>query len=250
MKMIRSQSGKQSLCQASTREGGFSFLEVIIVVAVIIVVVAMAVVGLSRARASARFTGSTREMAGNLERARVDSMRRRAEGAERASVRIIDANSYEVKMDFNGDGVLETRIVTLPRGVKFNIVAGTTPVAIAFDKRGRVANTSGAPTLQGYGQDDIAINVSGAGDIAINGDFDVIVSATPHTDPNFDVDKRALGNANADPTPTALPTPAPTATPDPSPTPKPICGKGEKPASGICQCAPGKKTDPKGFCMK
>ena len=53
-----------------------------------------------------------------------------------AGIEVLDRTTYRVKMDFDGDGVMETKDVTLDDGVIF----ASEPIALAFDWRGRLGS--------------------------------------------------------------------------------------------------------------
>lgn len=205
--------------QQVKRERGFTILQVLITVTLITVVSSFGVMAIGRARASFRLSGSSRELAGYLEKARSNAIRRN----DTASVTIADATSYTVIMDSDGDGTPETRTITLQDGVYFD--DGSLGTSAVFDWRGRVPNQLGIILRNSYGGRS-SINLSGAGDVTLDdemfqdgqiGDIallDVPSSVAP-TDPN------------ATPTPTPnpdepTPTPTPAADNSPTPTPTPI----------------------------
>lgn len=238
-------------------ETGFSLLETLIVVTVVAVLTAAGFLGITRARASMRLSGSAREYASYIERARVYSIRHHADTlAEAASVSINgDRTSYSVTFDFDGNGTLETRTVQLPNGVSFQTVE-----AIAFDWRGRTWSTVGGVTSPyaqvsitiSNGNEAVSIDVTGSGDVTIDSQvFDDAVpdvtlnvedltagaspspvptaqteSGTPSPSPVSDVGPTPSPSATPidktplpDPTPDVSPTPTPSVTPTPTPTP-------------------------------
>lgn len=202
----------------SRGERGFTLLQMIIVMAIIAVLSMVALMGVTSARANQRRINSSRVLGSYLEKARVDSVRRRANGTDTpfSFVQILNANTYNVFLDFDGNGTPVVRSFTLDPGVRFedeNIGA-----TINFDWRGR---TNGDFLLSVYNDthpDNLnyltRVAVSGFGDVTINSDV-----YTPDVDTNS-------SNINAPPTP-AMPTPFPTATPaatpssSPPPTPSP-----------------------------
>src|SRR5215510_12232 len=116
----------------------------LIVVTILSVVTGFGVMGIKNAKASIRLSGAAREYASYIERARVHSIRSHAEDAsERANVAINNnQTSYNVNLDLDGDGVLDTKTIPLPDGVTF-----TTVETIGFDWRGRTWNTVGVSTM-------------------------------------------------------------------------------------------------------
>lgn len=209
--------------------GGFSAIELVITATILALVTGLGLMGISRARASVRLSGSAREFASYIESARVSSIRHHAdEAAERANVAINDdLSSYNVTIDLDGDGDLDTKAIPLPSGITFETVE-----TIAFDWRGRTWRTADGVTepnaqvsirLQGA-NDTISIDVTGSGDITI--DSKVFDDSVPNV--NLKVDDLASGAtpvatpvsvATPTPSPDAVATPDPVTTPDPTPTP-------------------------------
>lgn len=210
-----------------SKANGFSTIELVIVATILTIVTGFGVMGINRAKASIRLTGAAREYASYIERARLYSIRSHAESAsERANVAInAGRTSYNVSMDLDGDGLLDTRTIPLPTGVRF----GTTET-IGFDWRGRTWNTVGATTRSNAQVsitltndiDTVSIDVTGAGDVTI--DSAVFDDQVPSVSLNVgDLASSSTSTttsttgATATPTPTATATP--TATPQPTPTP-------------------------------
>jgi len=210
--------------------GGFSTIELVIVITILTIVTGFGVMGINSAKASIRLSGAAREYASYIERARLYSIRSHAETAdERANVAINDsATSYNVSMDLDGDGVLDTKTIPLPTGVKFSTVE-----TIGFDWRGRTWNTAGAITRSNAQVsitltndiDTVSVDVTGSGDVTIDSAvFDDEV-------PNVTLNVGNLANGAtpvATPTSGATPTASPTATATPAvspqPTPTPVLG--------------------------
>lgn len=255
---------------------GFSTIELIITATILTIVTGLGLMGISRAKASIRLSGSAREYASYIEKARLYSIRRHADDATtRASVAINDnKTSYNVSMDLDGDGGMDTRTINLPSGIAFETVE-----TIAFDWRGRTWNTVGGNTMSNAqvsitlknGSDIVSIDVTGSGDITIDskvfddsvpnvnlkvGDLtaganpvptpDTTTTATPDpngtgntTDP---VDPTNPGSTNPTPTPTptSTPTPTPIPTPTPTPTPTPRATPTPTPTPDVCSIT----TDP------
>ncbi len=214
---------------------GFSTMELIITSTILTIVTGLGLMGISRAKASVRLAGSAREYASYIEKARVYSIRRHAnDAAERASIAINDDKaSYNVTMDLDGDGGMDTRTVNLPTGITFETVETN-----AFDWRGRTWNTVGGDTTSNaqvsitlkYGSDSVSIDVTGSGDITVDSKVfddsvpavslkvgDLTAGATPVPTP--DTTSAATPDPGTiDPTDPVDPT-DPTPTPTPTPTP-------------------------------
>src|SRR5689334_10637865 len=188
---------------------GFSTIEMVITATVLAIVTGLGVMGISRAKASIRLSGSAREYASYIEKARVYSIRRHAdEAAKRANVAINDnKKSYNVTMDLDGDGNLDTKTITLPTGVEFDTVE-----TVAFDWRGRTWNTLGESNAQvsitlKNGVDRVSVDVTGSGDVTI--DSKVFDDKVPNVNLN-------VGDLSAGATP--VPTPDTTTTTSPTGT--------------------------------
>jgi prepilin-type N-terminal cleavage/methylation domain-containing protein len=199
--------------------GGFSAIELLVVVTILSVVTGFGLMGIKNAKASIRLSGAAREYASYIERARVHSIRSHAnEANERANVAINEnQSSYNVNLDLDGDGVLDTRTIPLPGGVTFKTVE-----TIAFDWRGRTWNTAGGLTRSNAQVSIVLQNEIGTASVDVTGSGDVTIDSAVFDDEVPDV-KLKIGDlaAGATPTPTsgllAIPTPIPT--PDVSATP-------------------------------
>jgi Tfp pilus assembly protein FimT len=120
---------------------GFSLMQLVITVAVVSIVSSLALYGIASARQRIRLTNSSRLLASYIEKTRVDSVRRHAVNAgEMSGITFLNNSTYRVTMDFDGDGTMETRDVTLDSGVV--IATNPLPDPVAFDWRGRLV---GAP---------------------------------------------------------------------------------------------------------
>jgi Tfp pilus assembly protein FimT len=87
---------------------GFSVFELLIVVAMISVLTGFALIQITRARQVMTRANAARQLSAFLEKARVDSVRRRpTTNAQMAQVALLDATSYSVSIDLNGDGTLD-----------------------------------------------------------------------------------------------------------------------------------------------
>jgi Tfp pilus assembly protein FimT len=125
---------------------GVTKIELLIVVAMIFVVTGFLffkLLGGSKADGRAEVS---RELAGYLEKARSDSMRRNAtEINEMAQVKVFNRKFYSVAIDENGDGHLDIPLVmsfTKEQGVEFK---GPFPKTFIFDGRGQNVDMNKRP---------------------------------------------------------------------------------------------------------
>jgi prepilin-type N-terminal cleavage/methylation domain-containing protein len=213
--------------------GGFSAIELLVVVTILSVVTGFGLMGIKNAKASIRLSGAAREYASYIERARVHSIRSHAnEASERANVAINEnQSSYNVNLDLDGDGVLDTRTIPLPGGVTFKTVE-----TIAFDWRGRTWNTAGGLTRSNAQVSIVLQNEIGTASVDVTGSGDVTIDSAVFDDEVPDVNLKIgdlAAGATPTPTPDSLATATPTPTPDasatpistnPSPTPTPDNG--------------------------
>lgn len=208
--------------KTSRTGGGFSAIELIITATILTVVTGFGILGINRAKASIRLSGAAREYAAYIERARILSIRSHADDAsERSTIAINDnKTSYDITMDLDNDGDLDTRTITLPSGIEFD----GEPETIAFDWRGRTWNTqadgSTEPNAQvsirlKNGIETISIDVTGSGDITINSA--VFDDDVPNVTLNVG-DLASNGTTTTTTTPTTTTTTSPLETPV-NPTP-------------------------------
>jgi len=155
------------------KESGVSLPEILIVAAIIAIVTVFALMRFAQAQQAMRRANSARELISYLERARLDSVRRRAiVPAQMARVTVNNASSYTVVMDVNGYGNLDAgRTINIPTGQ--GTFTGTFPKLIMFNWRGRTVDNANAPTqalplflTNSYGTS--TINVSGAGSATVD----------------------------------------------------------------------------------
>lgn len=131
----------------SAGQNGFTVIELLIVLTIISVLSGFALMQITRARQVMIRENAARQLAGYLEKARVDSIRRHPmTSAQMAQVSIINATFYTVTIDANGDGALDApQVVSLaPDGLQLN---GPFPRTIYFNWRGRTVDAAGNVAL-------------------------------------------------------------------------------------------------------
>jgi hypothetical protein len=144
----------------------------LIVVMIIGIASTWAFLRIVEAQQAAQLAAQTQQLTAYLDKARLDSIRRRATNVNQmARVSIDNATTYSVTLDSNGDGQLDTpRVFRLPPGgITFNLAAF--PTVIIFNWRGRIVDASGNQTaspaaisLQDSHGSGPSINLSAAGD--------------------------------------------------------------------------------------
>jgi Tfp pilus assembly protein FimT len=191
---------------------GFTLLQAIIVMTVAMIVSGATILSIRAGRPGIQLANSAHQLAGYLERARADSVRRRPSPGNESKVEILDTRNYRVTMGFGGSGTLTSRDFTLEGEVVFT----TDPVVIAFDWRGR-------PTLGN--EVTLALqNSAGTTQVDVTGSGDVTVGSEIFQDeaiPNINLNQNLSSDADVSPDPVtpADPTPTPELEQDPTPTP-------------------------------
>jgi len=131
-------------------QAGFSVVEVLIVVVIIMILAAFAVMQFGASAANLERQNVAREFKVNLERARFDSVKRRATGcADMSRVEITGPTTFQLVTDRDQNGTLnpatETTRVDFTGAGRVLIVddpAPTYPIVFRFDQRGNVSSGS------------------------------------------------------------------------------------------------------------
>ena len=125
---------------------GGSLVELLIVFLVIGIASSLTIVNYRTSKRSMSLTDATRMLAAYSDKARIDSIRRHGG----ASLNINSSSSYTVNIDANGFGTTTATTINLPPQITLSyrlppstasINPAATPVTIAYDWRGRTANT-------------------------------------------------------------------------------------------------------------
>jgi len=221
--------------QKPKAQAGFSLLQILVVLGVVSVVSALAFFGIASAKQRIRLTNSSRLLASYVEKARVDSVRRHPMAPEdMARIEVLDKTRYRVKMDFDGNGTVETKEITLDEGVEF----ATDPIALVFDWRGRLVDLLDTEVkvsiAMQWGDDESdqrVVDVTRSGDVTI--DSDVYLDDVPNVNVNdeglTEIDGGSTINGNNNPHPSPTPSPSPEANPSPTPSESPSPGASPTP---------------------
>lgn len=213
------------------KQAGFTTTQMVITFALVTIISAFALFAIDTARASVRLTGSTRELASYLEKARSNAIRRNGTSV----ITIVNQNSYSVTMDFDSNGTVETRTINLQSGVTFS--AGLVGISTTFDWRGRVpgqirfelSNDRGSSSIQLSGSGDVTIGSeifqdTSISEIVLNSNPSTVVSASPGATPIDGSDPYA--------SPSPSPETSPSPSPDGDPSPSPVVGPSPEPTVG------------------
>ena len=122
-------------------DGGFATVDLLIVAVIILIIVSYAWTAMTQLQSWHARSGAAQQFANYLEMARSDSMRRRATDAQMAQVTILNDNFYEVRLDADGDGVLDApRVVSLAE--QKLMINGPFPRTFMFDSTGKAVDAS------------------------------------------------------------------------------------------------------------
>lgn len=169
---FQDESQKNKPLLASLRAAnGFSVLQLVVVLAVLSVISTCAVLNIHSTRASLRLQNSVRQLAGYLEKARLDAIRRHGS----STVVFNNTTSYDITMDFEGAGTVSTRTFPFESGV--GIVSTPLP-SVTFNWRGRTSACTFTFAVQNSRGEQSWVDVSDAGDVTVDSNVDVLPTAT------------------------------------------------------------------------
>ena len=252
-------------------QSGASLLELLVVLVIAGILVTFAVAQFGRSRDNIGRQNIAREFKVSLERARFDSVKRRASSVgEMSTVKLLSATSFSYTTDLNQNGRIENPVET--RTVDFGNrsdvqVTGTGfiyPVTISFDQRGQITAKNSADAdinplfyfcngpctvSTANAANSNIIYVSPTGTVAMLKGGEAVptfgnpavtsVASNTSVNPLLAVWTAASSTPtpSPSPTPSASPTPTPSPTPSVTPTPIPIaCQAGENPSITGCIC--------------
>jgi len=247
---------------------GASLMELLVVLSIAAILTTLALAVFRSSTNNFKRQNFARELKVDLERARFDSVKRKADVCDEMSrVTITNATTFSVSTDLNQNGRLdlpaETRTVIIPSGSNVQIVGNgiTLPVTVRFNERGHAllySDCASAPTAniplfficEGTCTSATA-NVQNSNEIFVSPTGTVAMMEGGEAMPTFANPTVSNINATSQINPrlsewiptTPTPTPTPTATPappTPTPTPTPrFCNTTqpyEKPADTGCTC--------------
>ena len=173
----------------SDNASGFSVLELMIVAVMLAVLTGFAITQIDKAQQNMTRANAVRELATNIEKARLDSVRRHATtDAQMAQVAIINPNFYSVTLDANGDGALDApRVIGMPADSNLTIQNGAFPRTVRFNWRGRTVDAGGNTTNPesvriGNTYGSTTVRITNGGQTAI--DYSPTASPVSNQDPS------------------------------------------------------------------
>lgn len=151
------------------REAGFSLLQLLLVLAVAGILSAFAIIRIQSGREALNLQNSVRQLAGHIEKARLDAVRRHGT----SSLVFATNNAYDLNMDFDGSGTTYTRRYTLQGDIA--LPTGSPLPSISFNWRGRTSACTNTFAFQNStGGLQSWVDVSDAGDVTVNSDVDIL----------------------------------------------------------------------------
>ena len=241
-------------------QSGLTLFEVLVVLVIAAILVTFAVAQLGQSKNNLQRQNVARELKVSFERARFDSVKRRAADINKRAGVKVDATYFDVTIDRNLSGAIEasdTNKIDFGAGSDIRIVSADLafPVTVKFDQRGQITaidalgvnvkpkfiicNNCTAATANAQNANVISISPTGTIVMTAFGESEPTFQNPIVTNVNtgFEIKSSVayMGNSNtttggyptptptstATPTPTSTPTPTPTATPTPSPNATP-----------------------------
>ncbi len=135
--------------QIKISQQGISIIELLVVLTVTVILVTLALFSFTNSKSNFSRQNFARELKVSLERARSDSIKRRAtDDNKKAFVKIDNATSFSVSTDLNQNQVIDSSEIkqTNLSGSNVKIVGNSLlfPVTIKFDRRGFMTATDAA----------------------------------------------------------------------------------------------------------
>jgi prepilin-type N-terminal cleavage/methylation domain-containing protein len=127
--------------RSNSHQSGVTVTELLVVVVVISVLAAFALIQPGATNSQLKRQNAAQELKSALERARFDSVKRRADNSAVQANVVVDTSSFTLTVDGNQDGVLNSSdaLVTDISGLQVVIaseVGATLPVTISYNQRG------------------------------------------------------------------------------------------------------------------
>jgi len=132
----------------NSRVAGFATVDFLIVAVIILIIVTYAWMAVMHAQRWQAREGAAQQFASFVERARSDSMRRRATDARQmAQITVLNESYYSVTIDQDGDGALDIPRVVSLQGQQLTI-DGPYPRTYMFDRSGKAVDSNGNAVQQ------------------------------------------------------------------------------------------------------
>jgi Tfp pilus assembly protein FimT len=159
--------------------GGFSVLELAIAATMVAVIAGFVLVNYVQGHRAIVRTKTATDFATHLQKARLDSMRRRVTDINQmAQVKVFNRKFYSVALDGDGDGNLDAPLVLTVPAEEDVAITGPFPKMYMFDSRGLTVDSRNYPVAP----EPITVsNAAGASAITFseNGNITVVAALKP-----------------------------------------------------------------------
>lgn len=162
----------RSAC-AKQNTRGFSILELLVVAAILTIVVGFIVMHFVRGNKTNSRSSSSVELANYLQKARLDSMKRKPTSIDQmAQVKVFNGKYYSVALDANNDGYLDIPLVMKLPTEKALQIQGPFPKEFIFDGAGQTVDSTKrrvppTPIIIGDESGATAVKFSETGDVQV-----------------------------------------------------------------------------------
>ena len=182
---------------------GVTLVELMVVILLIVILSTIAIMNMSSSKIQFERQTVARELKVAFERARFDSVKRRAISSQQANV-VVTENSFTLKTDINQNSTIETSEDRVNSswnpGISIRNTSGaaalSSAVTVAFNKRGESNPTGGSAFLVCNG-DCTTPNVSNSNLVVVTATGTVNILSGGATVPTFSIPSVTTVNTNA-----------------------------------------------------
>lgn len=170
---------KTARTNKKVNERGVSIVEILIVIVIVTAAVGFAFVNLVQGRRAVVRTKTATDFANYLQKARIDSMRRKPTDINQmAQIKVFNRKFYSVAIDADGDGNLDAPLVLTVPAEQDVAITGPFPKTYIFDARGMTVDSINHPVVP---QPITVSNGAGASAITFseNGNITVVAALKP-----------------------------------------------------------------------
>jgi prepilin-type N-terminal cleavage/methylation domain-containing protein len=125
--------------QSNSHQSGVSLVELLVVIVVISIIAAFALMQRGSTDAQLTRQNAARELKTAFERARFDSVKRRADGTVPYATVLVEAAQITLTTDVNQDGDMDGTdllVTRFPPNITVTPRSGSLPITVSFDRRG------------------------------------------------------------------------------------------------------------------
>lgn len=187
-------------------QNGVTLVELLIVILLIIIVSTIAIMNMRSSKIQLNRQTVARELKVAFERARFDSVKRRATGATGSAMAnvVVEGNSFTLKTDINQNGTIEASEDRVNSSWNPGIAirntsgAGLPAITVAFNNRGETSTTGGAATFLVCNGDCSSPSSSNSNLVVVTATGTVNILSGGATVPTFTAPSVTTVDTNAD----------------------------------------------------